>query len=452
MLGLFRRGLAAECAARPVYSGQVAPGVLSEALQTRADEWRELSPQLRKMLKKTRAIDARHRATAKEYGPKHEKMIAVEREKRAQVAELKRMVPALEKQVAASVRAYVKAAQEGERPTNERMTAFRKAVLSPLFAWRAALECADADWKQPALVGAVWERFCKIETGRDFLGELRGHTKLVTCVAYSPDGKRIVTGSDDKTLRVWDALTGREIMTLKGHTFAMGCVAYSPDGKRIVSGSYRIGSNEKTLRVWDAQTGREILALKGHPVKGDVMESVKCVAYSPDSKYIVSGGRDKTLRLWDAQTGREVLALEGHTDQVTCVAYSPNGKRIVSGSYNIAGSNDKTVRVWDARTGREVLALKGHTDGVKCVAYSPDSKHIVSGSRDETLRVWDAQTGRGILAFKGHPGGVDCVAYSPDGKRIVSGSTPKVPLLTRRFECGTPRRGAGSSSPSRAIR
>ena len=138
VLGLFRRGLAAECAARPVYSGQAAPGVLSEALQTRADQWRELSPQLRKMLKKTRAIHARHRATAKEYGPKHEKMIAVEREKRAQVAELKRMVPARQKQVAASVRAYVKAAQEGERPTNERMTAFRKAVLSPLFAWRAA--------------------------------------------------------------------------------------------------------------------------------------------------------------------------------------------------------------------------------------------------------------------------------------------------------------------------
>jgi eukaryotic-like serine/threonine-protein kinase len=229
------------------------------------------------------------------------------------------------------------------------------------------------------------------------------HTDPVWSVAYSLDGKRIVSGTFDKTLKVWDAAAGRQILTLRGHTGAVSSVAYSPDGKRIVSGSL-----DSTLKVWDAGTGQETRTIKGHTAE------VTSVAYSPDGKRIVSGSFDKTLKVWDAGTGQEIRTMKGRTDAVTSVAYSPDGKRIVSGGY------DKSLKVWDAGTGQEILTLKGHTLPVMSVAFSPDGRRLASGSSD--VKLWDAQTGQETLTLKGHTGGVQSVAFSPDGKRIGSGS------------------------------
>jgi WD40 repeat protein len=274
---------------------------------------------------------------------------------------------------------------------------------------------------------------------------LKGHTGQVLCVAYSPDGKRIVSSSGDQTLRVWDADRGSEVLSLKGHTSWVSCVAYSPDGKRIVS-----GSGDQTLRVWDMDKVTE--TLKGHTAR------VTCVAYSPDGKRIVSGSDDQTLKVWDADRGTERLSFKGHTTSVSCVAFSPDGKRIVSGSDDqtlkvwdvdrrtetlllrgdtggascvayspdgkriVCDGGDRTLRVWDADRGSEIFSLKGHTARVSCVAYSSDGKRIVSGSWDQTLKVWDAGRGTEILSLKGHTASVSCVAFCPDGKRIVSGS------------------------------
>jgi tRNA A-37 threonylcarbamoyl transferase component Bud32 len=202
---------------------------------------------------------------------------------------------------------------------------------------------------------------------------LRGHTGVVDSVAFSPDGKRLVSGSSDGAVKVWDAQTGQETLTLKGHNGSVSSVAFSPDGKRLVS-----GSTDGTLKVWDAQTGQETLTLKGHT------GSVSSVAFSPDGKRLVSGSTDGTLKLWDAQTGQETLTLKGHTGLVYSVAFSPDGKRLVS------GGQDNTVKVWDAQTGQETLTLKGHTGWVSSVAFSPDGKHLASGSWDGTIKVWDA--------------------------------------------------------------
>ena len=163
-------------------------------------------------------------------------------------------------------------------------------------------------------------------------------------------------------MKVWDAATGQEILSLKGHTAAVTSVAFSPDGKRIVS-----GSRDKTVKVWDAATGQELLSLKGHTGE------VSSVAFSPDGKRIVSGSEDQTVKVWDAATGQEAPLPQGpHQTGSTAWRSARDGKRIVSGSW------DKTVKVWDAATGQELLSLKGHTGLVSSVAFSPDGKRIVS--------------------------------------------------------------------------
>jgi len=234
---------------------------------------------------------------------------------------------------------------------------------------------------------------------------LTGHYSTVYSVAYSPDGKYIVSGSEDKTIKVWDARTYKEVAKLIWHDFGVESVAYSPDGKYIVS-----GSNDYTIKVWDAQTYTGVATLRGHFI------SVTSVAYSPDGRYIVSGSEDKTVKIWDAITYKNVATLRGHNDDVESVAYSPDGRYIVS------GSRDNTIKVWDATTYTAVATLRGHSDWVYSVAYSPDGRYIVSGSRDRTIKVWDATTYKEVATLRGHGGEVNSVAYSPDGKYIVSGS------------------------------
>jgi WD40 repeat protein/tRNA A-37 threonylcarbamoyl transferase component Bud32 len=246
----------------------------------------------------------------------------------------------------------------------------------------------------------VWDA----ETVQEILSFL-GNGGSVISVAFSPDGKRIVSGGNDKLVRVWDAETGQEKLTLKGHANLVNSVAISAGGNRIVSGSY-----DKTLKVWDAETGREMFSLKGHA------GVVYSVAISPDGKRIVSGSKDRTVRVWDAETRQEKRTLNGHTGLIVSVAISPDGKHIASGSH------DRTVRVWDAETGQCLLTLEGHTDSVSSVAFSPDGKRIVSGSADRTVKVWDAKTGRATRALKGHTDPVYCVAISPDGQCVFSGS------------------------------
>jgi WD40 repeat protein len=246
---------------------------------------------------------------------------------------------------------------------------------------------------------------------------LTGHSEAVTFFAFSPDGKTIVSGSWDKTVRLWDAQTGvAKGKPLIGHQGSVNSVAFSPDGKTIVSGSF-----DKTLRRWDAQTG----VTKGKPLTGHT-KPVSSVAFSPDGKTIVSSSGDKTLRRWDAQTGvAKGKPLTGHSEAVTSFAFSPDGKTIVSGSW------DDTLRLWDAQTGvAKGKPLTAPQDTVisvtfrpvNSVAFSPDGKTIVSGSGDETVRLWDVQTRVAKGKFTGHQDMVYSVAFSPDGKTIVSGS------------------------------
>jgi WD40 repeat protein len=238
-----------------------------------------------------------------------------------------------------------------------------------------------------------------------WLRSLEGHTHWVLAVAVSPDGRTIVSGSDDRTVKVWEAESGRLLRSLEGHTGGVNAVAVSPDGRTIVS-----GSDDRTVKVWEAESGRLLRSLEGHT------DLVRAVAVSPDGRTIVSGSDDRTVKVWEAESGRLLRSLEGHTDWVLAVAVSPDGRTIVS------GSRDRTVKVWEAESGRLLRSLEGHTGGVNAVAVSPDGRTIVSGSHDRTVKVWEAESGRLLRSLEGHTGGVNAVAVSPDGRTIVSGS------------------------------
>jgi dipeptidyl aminopeptidase/acylaminoacyl peptidase len=246
----------------------------------------------------------------------------------------------------------------------------------------------------------VWDAV----VGREILS-LKGHTSRIMSVAWSPDGKRLATGSGDATARVWDATTAREPLVLKGHTAAVSSVAWSPDGSRLATGSW-----DREVRVWDAESGRRLLTLDGQ------MDAVLSIAWSPDGKRLATGGRDRTARVWDADTGGEILPLKGHAAEVWSVAWSPDGSRLAT------GSQDGTALVWDAAGGGEPLPLKGHAGGVISVAWSRDGKRLATGSWDRTAKVWDAKEGRELLTLKGQGGRVMSVAWSPDGTRLATAS------------------------------
>jgi WD40 repeat protein len=163
---------------------------------------------------------------------------------------------------------------------------------------------------------------------------LEGHTDDVNSVAFSSDGLHIVSGSDDCTVRIWDAVLGTIQHTLEGHTSNVSSVAFSSDGFHIVS-----GSDDCTVRIWDAVLGTIQHTLEGHT------SNVSSVAFSSDGFHIVSGSDDRTVRIWDAVSGTIQHTLEGHTDDVNSVAFSSDGLHIVSGSW------DHTVRIWDVNTG-----------------------------------------------------------------------------------------------------
>ncbi|KIM24746.1 hypothetical protein M408DRAFT_49152, partial [Serendipita vermifera MAFF 305830] len=249
-----------------------------------------------------------------------------------------------------------------------------------------------------------------------------GHRNAITSVAFSPDGRQIVSGSLDYTIRVWDAETGERVLgPLPGHSGTVTSVSFSLDGRRIVS-----GSSDVTIRVWDAKTGEILVGpLEGHNA------AVTSVSFSPNGRHLVSGSRDRTVRVWDIETGETIIGpLKGHSKWVNSVSFSLDGKRIVS------GSDDCTIRVWNAKTGGRVVGpLRGHNAAVTSVSFSPDGRQIVSGSRDCTIRVWDTETGGMLIGpLQGHDSWVNSVSFSPNGRRIVSGSKDRT---IRVWDAGT---------------
>ena len=186
-------------------------------------------------------------------------------------------------------------------------------------------------------------------------------------------------------MHLWDVQTGKEIRQLEGHTYSVMSVSFSPDGRWIASGGW-----DETVRLWDIETGKEIRRLeryidvhrKARPPDCAYNDVANSVAFSPDSRLIVSNGIPGIVLLWDAQTGKEIRRFKGHTDIVRSVAFSPDGLLIAS------GGADRAVRLWDVQTGKEIRRLEAHTGFVYTVAFSPNGRWIASGSSKGELFFW----------------------------------------------------------------
>ena len=245
--------------------------------------------------------------------------------------------------------------------------------------------------------------------------ELKGHTNMVNTAVYSPDGKKIVTASEDGTAKIWDAESdsanfGRELQTLEVQAVRVYSAAFAPDGKEVVTSSFMGAGNDNTVQIWDVETGEALRRLEGETA------AINSAIFSPDGKRILTGGMRNTARIWDAKTGKELLTLPGHAHWVRSIDYSQDGKRIVT-----AGNE---IKIWDAETGTELRTLE---KDAYSVALSPDGKTVASGGRDYCTRIWDVESGKEIKAlYIWHPrdaytpATVQSIAFSPDGTKIVT--------------------------------
>jgi WD40 repeat protein len=249
--------------------------------------------------------------------------------------------------------------------------------------------------------------------------KFNAHGVTVLCLAWHPDGKRIASAGWDGRLHngwVWDARTGEKIFSLPSG-LAIFAMAFSPDGRYLVT-----GAGKGALQVWDAETGEKVGTLGSHG------QDIRGVVFSRVGGHLASSSGDGKVKLWDVTNLRDATRPNGKKEaRITLddarvpgpglnLAFSPDGERLAT------GGEKNLIKVWDVRTGKVLQTLPGHRGDVYTVAFSHDGRWIASGSEDSTVKIWDGRNGELIRTFRGHSSIVTSVAFSPDDRRLISGS------------------------------
>jgi WD40 repeat protein/transcriptional regulator with XRE-family HTH domain len=300
------------------------------------------------------------------------------------------------------------------------------------------------DGKTIAATGENTARLWDATTGQT-LHVISGHSGPL---AFSPDGKYLLTGSDNQTAKVWDIAAGREMQVFSGHTGNVNGVAYSPDGKTIAT-----ASDDLTAVLWDVTTGQEVREFRSH------QGAVNDVRFSPNGRFLFTASEDGIARLWDLATAQTIRVFTGHAGAALMVKFSPDGRlagttaedgitrvwdlqapspggmlltghnsgvlRVAfspDGKQAVTASVDNTARIWDIASGQTLVTITGHTDAVRSVTFSPDGKMVLTAGADRTARLWDAASGQELRRFEGHKDFVNDAVFSPDGKYVATAS------------------------------
>ncbi len=244
------------------------------------------------------------------------------------------------------------------------------------------------------------------------LRTLSGHGDGIQSVSISSDSRYMLSGGDDKTIRLWNTVTGECLRVFEGHRGTVSSVCFSPDDRYILSGGH-----DRMMRLWDVNTGECVRTFRGH------MGNVNSVCLSNNGRYALSGSDDDTVRLWDVDKAERVHTFGGRTGSVNSVCFSSDDR------YGLSGSNDGNARLWDLETGKCLHVFEGHAGYVTSVCMSSDGRYALSGSHDRTVRLWDVTTGECLHVFEGHKTFVCSVNLSMDGRYALSGSDDRTVRL-----------------------